>query len=113
MTKQLILNECCLTTKYHRKYAIRILNGPPPGKRPARPERRRGLGYGHELLAILTSVGEAAGYPWSVRLKALLPAWKPRGRKRFKVSPALEEQLLASSPRQLDRRMPAKQNHQR
>ncbi len=61
MTKQLILNEFCLTTKYHRKYAIRILNGPPPGKRPARPERRRGLSYGHELLAILTSVGEAAG----------------------------------------------------
>ena len=25
-------NEFCLTTGYHRKYAIRILNGPAPGK---------------------------------------------------------------------------------
>ena len=41
--KQVILNEFCLTTGYHRKYAIRILNGPPPGKRPTRPERRRAL----------------------------------------------------------------------
>jgi hypothetical protein len=113
MTKQLILNEFCLTTKYHRKYAIRILNGPPPGKRPARPERRRGLSYGHELLAILTSVWEAAGYPWSVRLKALLPAWMPWIRKRFKLSPALEKQLLSISPRQMDRRLAAKKNQQR
>src|SRR5260370_41909885 len=46
-----MLNEFCLTTGYHRKYAIRILNGPPPGKRPGRPVRQRGLSYGHELLS--------------------------------------------------------------
>lgn len=28
-------------------------------------------------LAILTAVWEAAGYPWSVRLKAMLPTWMP------------------------------------
>ena len=70
--KREMLNEFCLTTGYHRKYAIRILNGPAPGKGPARPVRKRGLSYGHELLSVLTSVWEAAGYPWSVRLKALL-----------------------------------------
>ena len=112
MTKQLILNEFCLTTKYHRKYAIRILNGPPPGKRPARRERRR-LSHGHELLSVLTNVWEAAGYPWSVRLKALLPAWLPWIRKRFKISPAIEKQLLAISPRQMDRRLVAKKNQKR
>ena len=26
------LNEFCLNTGFHRKYAIRLLNGPPPGK---------------------------------------------------------------------------------
>src|SRR6267142_2455224 len=113
MTKQLMLNEFCLTTRYHRKYAIRILNGPAPGKRPARPERRRGLSYGHELLSILTSIWEAAGYPWSVRLKALLPAWMPWIRKRFKLSPAIEKQLLSISPRQMDRRLAAKKNQKR
>ena len=42
---------------------------------------------------MLTSVWEAAGYPWSVRLKALLPAWMPWIRKRFKLNPKIEKQL--------------------
>jgi hypothetical protein len=111
--KQVMLNEFCLTTGYHRKYARRILNGPPPGKRLARRERRRGLSYGHELLSILTSVWEAAGYPWSVRLKALLPAGMPWIRKRYQLSPENERQLLLISPRQMDRRLAAKKNHKR
>ena len=88
--KQVILDEFCLNTRYNRKYAIQLLNGPPPGKqsrRAARREdspragraRRRGLSYGHQTLSILTAVWEAAGYPWSVRLKALLPIWMPWG----------------------------------
>jgi hypothetical protein len=111
--KREMLNEFCLTTGYHRKYAIRILNGPAPGKRPNRPVRKRGLSYGHELLSVLTSVWEAAGYPWSLRLKALLPAWMPWIRKRFKLSAAIEKQLLSISPRQMDRRLAAKKNQQR
>jgi transposase InsO family protein len=106
--KQTILNEFCLNTGYHRKYAIRLLNGPPPGKQPKRRVRRRKLGYGHEVLSILTAVWEAAGYPWSVRLKALLPLWMPWIRKRFKVGKNRERQLLAISPRQMDRRLQAK-----
>jgi hypothetical protein len=102
-----------LTIGYHRKYAIRILNGPPPGKRLARTEGRQGLSYGHELLSILTSVWEAAGYPWSVRLKALLPAWMPWIRKRFQSSPENERQLLLISSRQMDRRLAAKKNPKR
>ena len=49
----------------------------------------------------------------SVRLKALLPAWMPWIRKRFKLSPEIEKQLLAISPRQMDRRLAAKKNQQR
>ena len=65
----MILNEFCLNTGYHRKYAIRLLNGPPPGKQPVGRARRRALRYGQETLSILTAVWEAAGYQWSVRLK--------------------------------------------
>src|SRR5882724_823446 len=72
--KNVILSEFCANTGYHRKYAIRLLNGPRPEKRRKVRERRRGVSYGPEMLAILTAVWEAAGYPWSVRLKALLPA---------------------------------------
>lgn len=31
--KKLILDEFCRNTGYNRKYAIRRLNGPPPGKK--------------------------------------------------------------------------------
>lgn len=110
--KQVILNEFCLTTGYHRKYAIRILNGPPPGKRPALQVQPRGLSYGHELLSVLISVWDAAGYPWSVRLQPLLPAWMPWIRKRFKLSPAIEKHLLAISPQQMDRGLAAKKTQQ-
>src|SRR5258708_33404547 len=99
-----MLNEFCLTTRYHRKYAIRILNGPPPGQRRARPERRRGLSYGHELLSILTSAWEAGGHPWFVRVKSLLPGRMPWLLKRFKVRPPLGKQWISSKPRQVARR---------
>jgi hypothetical protein len=71
-TKKVILSEFCSNTGYHRKYAIRLLNAPRPEKRRT---RRRGLSYSPEALAVLTAVWEAAGYPGSVRLKALLPLW--------------------------------------
>src|SRR6266849_3225832 len=69
--KQAILNEFCVNTGYHRKYAIRRLNGPRPGKGPEKGVRRRGYSYGPQALSILAEVCEAAAYPWSVRLKAL------------------------------------------
>jgi transposase InsO family protein len=110
--KKVILNEFCANTGYHRKYAIRLLNGPLPEKQLTRRERRRGLSYGPETLALLTAVWEAAGYPWSVRLKALLPLWMPWIRKRYRVRPEVEKQLLQISPRQMDRRL-AEQKKQR
>ncbi len=108
-SKHVILDEFCLNTRYSRKYAIRLLNGPPPGKQPHRAGqvRRRGLSYGHQTIAILTAVWEAAGYPWSVRLKALLPIWMPWIRKRFRPTQEMEQQLRSISPRQMDRRLQA------
>jgi len=111
-SKHLILNEFCLNTGYHRKYAIRLLSGPPPGGAP-QPRKPRRVSYGHPVVAILASVWEAAGYPWSVRLKALLPLWMPWIRKRFQVSPEMEKQLLRISPRQIDRRLKAKKRQRK
>lgn len=105
--KQVILNEFCANTGYHRKYAIRLLNGPPPSRfRPERGRRRsRSPSYGPGVMSVLQAVWEAAGYPWSVRLKALLPLWMPWVRKHYRVSPEVESQLLAISARQIDRRL--------
>ncbi len=103
-----ILDEFCANTGYHRKAALRLLNGPPPGRgRPQR--RRRGATYSVAVIQALTVIWEAAGYPWSVRLKALLPLWLPWARRRLRLSAPVCQQLQAISPRQIDRRLaPAK-----
>ena len=104
--RRVILDEFCSNCGYNRKYAIRLLNGPPPG---ARPPRRRPRGsrtrYGSQLLSVLTEIWEAAGCPWSRRLKALLPLWMPAIRTHYHLPPQIERQLLAISARQIDRRL--------
>src|SRR5713226_6204847 len=92
--KRRILDEFCANCGYHRKYAIRLLNVPPPGPRPVRTRRRRSVTYGPRLISILKAVWEAADYPWSVRLKALLPEWMPWIRRHLRLTPQLEPQLL-------------------
>jgi hypothetical protein len=32
-SRQTMLDEFCTVTRYHRKYALRLLNGPPPERR--------------------------------------------------------------------------------
>jgi hypothetical protein len=97
------LTEFCAVVGYHRKSAIRLFNGPAPGAVP--PPRRRPVHYEAATIEVLRAVWEAAGYPWSLRLKALLPLWLPWARRRWRVRPAVERQLLAISPRQMDRRL--------
>jgi hypothetical protein len=99
-----MLDEFCKVTGYHRKYAVRVLSGPPLEKRP-RKRRPRRTSYGPKVVMVLTAVWKAAGYPWSVRLKALLPIWLPWIRKHHRLTAKLEEQLLRISPRQIDRRL--------
>ena len=104
LEKQRILDEFCQVTRYHRKSALRLLNGPPPARQPRAP-RRRPPKYGTRVIQVLAAIWRAAGYPWSVRLKALLPLWLPWAQRRFRLTPALEAQLLQVSPRQMDRRL--------
>jgi len=104
LEKQRILDEFCKVTQYHRKSALRLLNGPPPERRPP-PPRRRPPTYGARVIQVLAAIWRAAGCPWSLRLQALLPLWLPWARQRFRLTPALEGQLLRLSPRQMDRRL--------
>ncbi len=101
--KHRILDEFCQVTGYHRKYAVRRLNAPPLGGRPV--HRRRPVIYGMAVIAPLTAMWEAAGYPWSLRLKALIPLWLPWARRRYHLSAAICEQLCRISARQIDRRL--------
>lgn len=105
--RRLILEEFCSVCGYHRKYAIRLLNGPEP-KKPQQKERKRRLTYGPQVIGVLSEIWEAAGYPWSERLKALLPLWMPWAKKHFSMTPKIEAQLKSISPATIDRRLAPK-----
>ena len=102
-----LLDEFCGTTEYHRKYAIALLRRAADESGCA-VKRRRGVTYSAAGIRVLEKVWEAAGYPWSVRLKALLPHWLPWARRHMTgVTPVIEAELLKMSPRQMDRRLNA------
>jgi hypothetical protein len=89
----------------HRKYALWLLNRPLP--EPPRPRRvtRRPTRYSEAMILVLAQMWEATRYLCSQRLQAALPQWRPWMRPRMALTPELERQLLAISPRQMDRRL--------
>lgn len=105
--KRMILEEFCKVCGYNRKYAIWLLNRPLP--KAAVPKRTisRSPTYSQAMVGILAKVWEAAGYLCSQRLKAALVHWLPWIRQRFELTQPLEDQLLAISARQMDRRLRA------
>jgi len=100
-----ILDEFTKVCGYHRKYAIWLLHRPEaPSPRPRRFVKRRPI-YRDEVIGLLAQVWEASGYLCAQRLKAALPHWVPWLRRRVRLSPTVEHQLLRISPRQIDRRL--------
>jgi hypothetical protein len=103
-----ILDEFCQVCNYNRKYAIRLLNGPAPQKPKTVVRKGRPWTYGAKVISALTAIWEAAGYPCSVRLKALLPLWLPWAIKRMALTAQVQKQLLMISPPTIDRRLKGK-----
>jgi hypothetical protein len=103
-TKGRLLDEAVAVTGRHRKSLIRAWRVTPrpvrrrPARRACRPRQ-----YGPAVCRALVTIWTAAGYPWSVRLKALLPLWLPWARRRLSLSATTEAGLRAISPRQMDR----------
>jgi len=108
LEKTRVLDEFCDATGYHRKYAITLLNRPWEQLKTARP-RRRGPSYSAHAIRVIEHIWKTAGYPWSERLKALLPRWLPWAHKHLgKIPPDVEREILSISPRQIDRRLQPK-----
>lgn len=100
-----LLNEFCKLSGYHRKHAIRLLSKPCEGDAD-QPIRRRGKSYSSSALRIIQEIWEAAGYPWSSRLKALLPVWLPWAHAHYPgIDAQMEREILSISDRQIDRRL--------
>lgn len=96
-----LLDEAVAVTGRHRKGLIRAWR---TGPRPVRPRRAgRPTRYGPAVARALVAIWTAAGYPWSLRLKALLPTWVPWARRRLGLSAATEAGLGRISARQMDR----------
>ena len=64
--------------------------------------------YGAKVIWALTAIWQAAGYPCSARLKALLPLWLPWAIKHLTLSTQVQKQLLTISPATIDRRLGVK-----
>lgn len=105
--RSVVLNEFCRATGYHRKYAIVLLRRPEES--PSGGKRRRSVSYSQQALRVIERMWAAAGYPWSQRLKALLPLWLPWARRHMGgLTPEVEREVLGISPRQIDRRLQGK-----
>jgi hypothetical protein len=106
--KATMLDGFCLTTRLNRKYAIGLLREPSEKPPQVSGPRRRKQRYGIEVIKVLETIWEAADFPWSVRLKAMISLWLPHLRKRMSVSAKTEAALLTISPRTIDRRLKSK-----
>jgi hypothetical protein len=107
--KTRILNELCEATGYHRKYAIgKIGRFEECGKPKVSVRRKKRRTYSREALRVVEKIWEVAGYPWSVRLKAIIGLWWPWIQKQYGLTAAQEAQLLRISPRTIDRALAGK-----
>lgn len=93
--KGVILRELCLTTGYHRKYAIRVLNAPRLiAKKPGRKRV-----YSDEVVAHLKRLWIEMDQMCSKKIVAALPLWLPY----YDAPEAIKEQLLTLSHATIDR----------
>jgi hypothetical protein len=85
-SKSMLLDEACRVCGYNRKYAIRKLNQPRPRAKAKSSRPPRPVLYEARTIAVLREIWEAAGYPWSVRLYALLRLWQPWVQRKFHLT---------------------------
>ena len=100
-----VLDEFCRLSGYHRKYAISLLRRP---ETDAKSSKRsvRGVSYSAKSIDVIEKIWKAADYPWSSRLKPMLPQWLPWAKKHIPgITKEIEEEILSISARQIDRRL--------
>jgi len=105
--KTRFIDEFCRTYDCHRKHAIRLLNGPPPGETKPAPKKRKPI-YSDRVIFIIEKTWEASGFLWSKRLKSAIALWMPWIEKRFNITAQEHTQLLSISAPQIDRRLKSK-----
>ena len=98
-----LIDQAVSLLGYHRKAAIRALNGSTMVAIAIRTGRPREY-EARQLLPVLRQIWRAANYPCGRRLKAMMPDWVSGYEEYEKsVSAAVKEPLLQASARTLDR----------
>ena len=102
--KRKLIDEAMALLGYHRKAAIRALRAEAPaagiGVKTGRPREYDPV----ELRPVLRAIWSAANYPCGRRLAGMMADWVSSYEAHEKsVSADVREQLLAASPRTLDR----------
>ena len=103
--KNMILNEYCRITGYHRKHAIRKLNNfkfyvKPKRKKPGRPSQYKK----REILLPLKTIWLQANLPCSKILKAIIPIWLPHYAQTYApLTLKVIQALKRMSPSTIDR----------
>ena len=102
--KRLILDEFVALTGYHRKHAVRVLNG---SAITPRARRGRRCVYDAAVTEGLIVLWEASDRMCGKRLKALLPTLVPalEHHGHLSLDPAVRERLLAVSAATIDRHL--------
>lgn len=109
--KSLILDELCEQYGYHRKHAIRLLNGTAgPRKCPPGPQRQY-----EPITEVVGRIWVAGEQPCGKRLAQMLPLWLPHYQRRYgKLLPAQRKLSDQISPATLDRLLaPLRSQHLR
>ena len=98
-----LIDQAVSLRGYHRKAAIRALNGSTMVAIAIRTGRPREY-EARQLLPVLRQIWRAANYPCGRRLKAMMPDWVTGYEEYEKSVPtAVKEPLLQASARTLDR----------
>lgn len=101
--KRKLIDEAVALLGYHRKAAIRALRTAPKPRLAVITGRPREYDA-VELRPVLRTIWSAANYPCGRRLAGMMPDWLASYEAYEKsVSVNIREQLLAASPRTLDR----------
>src|ERR1022692_5172098 len=102
--KMRMLNEFGALSGYHRKYALRVLNGAVEPREPAQSPARPRL-YGEATRQVLIVLWEASDRVRGKRLKpllaVLLPAMERHG--HMNLDPAIRSKMLGMSAATIDR----------
>ncbi len=100
--KSIILDEIVQNLNCHRKSAIRLVNSDLSKQR--KPTCKT-MTYNKKVFWIIEELWKNSEYPSGIILKAQIPIWLEKAKKRYPIDPITERDILRISASTIDRRL--------